>query len=399
MTTPLIRYPLDPTGVDPNNAVIGEVTELTNNPMRAFSPRYSPYFGDSLTLWDHASGRQLVRGEDYELAQLEEYPTLRFGKGIYRLVLIVNPDVSNKVRFSYQCLGGLYHLDATGISDLYEAFLNDDRPIAFDKIVGKPLDYPPSMHPHYLSEIHGFEPLITALDRLGDSITLTNTPAFEAILEWVEGRVNEIAEKVGDIETISREDLLSGEGLDKVITYGDLIEASTLLNFNTIILSFAELDMRRGQSQSLDIELTNYRENSLLYWSIEHISTTNSDFEYSSGLITLEKNRASFSFRLVVPEELVEQSEFRVVIRRESPTGPVIKSTRVITARAYDPAVPSDPSEDGVPDGWGNTHSGLGGNGKWTGTIEDYALRMQGCCVFDPYIGINPQSLFIMANK
>lgn len=394
MSTPLIKYPLDPSGISPNNAVIGEIRTLEDRPYRAFSPVYSPYFGASITIWDHITSRQLVEGEDYELSQLEQFPTMRFGKGIYRLVLITNPEVSNTVRYNYQTLGGLYHLDATVVAQLYEAYLNDDRPVPYDKVVGKPKDFPPSLHAHYLSEIHGFEPLIVALERLGDSITLGNEPAFNALIQWVQDRIN-------NLDSLTEEELYAGTGLHKVITYGDLIKATQLLNYNTVSLVGEKSSMGRGGSQTLSVSLTHYDTTRPLYWAIEHITTDDSDFEYSSGILDVSTGQAEFTVKLVVPEEQVEESTYKIHIRRENSTGPILKSTDELTARYYDPETMS-PGEDGegVEDEWGYTHSGLGGNGKWTGSTEDYAVRLgASCCIFDPYVGVHPHSFFLMANK
>ena len=48
MPQPVIRYPLDPTGVNPNNLVIGELAVLQTRPVRAITPIYGPFFSESV---------------------------------------------------------------------------------------------------------------------------------------------------------------------------------------------------------------------------------------------------------------------------------------------------------------------------------------------------------------
>ena len=106
MPLPIIRYALDPTGTNSDNRVIGEIHTLTTRTIRAAAPLYGAYFTETLSVYDESTTRLLVRNVDYQCAELLQEATLRYGKEICLVVLIINPDVSNEIRLSYQVLGG-----------------------------------------------------------------------------------------------------------------------------------------------------------------------------------------------------------------------------------------------------------------------------------------------------
>jgi hypothetical protein len=101
------------------------------------------------------------------------------------MILIISPAVSSSVRINYQVLGGHFQNDASGIISLYETAMTDDRPIAWENIVDKPAAYVPSLHRHLLEDLYGFEAVVASLERVRGAILLSDVPAFEAMIDWV----------------------------------------------------------------------------------------------------------------------------------------------------------------------------------------------------------------------
>lgn len=218
MALPVFRYPLDPTGENPDNLVVREPHQLSkkSNPtfVRVACPLYGPFFAESLVILDASNGRQLVKDIDYKTTDLLQDPTLSFGKEISQFIVITNGEVSDEIEISYQVLGGNYQNDATAVQHVFETFLNDDRTVDWSNVGNKPATYPPSLHLHLLQDIINFGPLVVAINSLRDAKMLNNTPMFEALVRWASDRTVTWEEIVGK-PTTSVE-----MGLTDVVTLG-----------------------------------------------------------------------------------------------------------------------------------------------------------------------------------
>lgn len=182
---PYYRYAEDLTGVNPDNLVVGEVITLTNNPIRVAISKYAPFYVDSLVLYDNVNQRPLTKGVDYRVPMIVREATLQTGMEVADCVLIENSAVSSSIRFTAQVLGGDWQNNISNIAAIYESFLNDNRSVDWSTgIYGKPDGFPPSAHPTWLADIFGFGPFVAELERIAKAIELTNTPAFEALVDW-----------------------------------------------------------------------------------------------------------------------------------------------------------------------------------------------------------------------
>lgn len=192
MALPIYRYPLDKTGVNPDNLVNREQHSLTPmtrpTDVRVAAPKYGPFFAESVSIRDRSNGIPLVKNADYKVTDLLQDPTLSFGKEIGQFIVIMNGAVSNEIEISYQVLGGNYQNDATAVQHVFQTFLNDTRPVDWNDISGKPTSFPPSLHIHLLDDIIGWGPVIVALEQVRDAILLNNTPMFEAMVDWINTR-------------------------------------------------------------------------------------------------------------------------------------------------------------------------------------------------------------------
>lgn len=212
MTSPLIRYELDPTGTNPDNSVVNEAHTLSTTQIRSMVPTYGPFFSDSLQVYDVGTGALLVKGTQYQCVELLQEPTLKYGKEICQVVLITDPLVSGSVKVNYQVLGGLYQFDMSGVVSLYDSFLKDNRAVDWMSILNKPTEYPPMMHNHILNDVYGFEYIVVALERIRNAIILSDLPALEAIIDWVKGMI------------ITPAEVTAGAPIKKLVTFDVLLD-------------------------------------------------------------------------------------------------------------------------------------------------------------------------------
>ncbi len=180
-----IRYPLDPTGTNPDNLVRNEPHSLTNRQYRAIVLDYGAFYSESLRIVDSATGIPL-NGTQYSACELLELPTVNYGKEICSVIIINDPAVSNEVVIDYQALGGEYSYSNKAILQQIDALKLDDRPVAWPAVLGKPDAYPPSMHLHDAGDVFGFEYVVHAIDRLRAAVELGDAASHDAILAYVD---------------------------------------------------------------------------------------------------------------------------------------------------------------------------------------------------------------------
>lgn len=175
------RFELDITGLNPSNLIIDEPHVLSSRDVRSVSPLYGPYFNESVVVKDGAT--VLVKDIDYQLTELHQEATLKYGKEISTVILIINPSVSSNVTITYQTLGGHYINDGAIIANLYESVINDNRPVNWNNVFNKPSFYPPTLHRHLLEDVYGFEAVVDALERIRNAITLGQLDLVLALIE------------------------------------------------------------------------------------------------------------------------------------------------------------------------------------------------------------------------
>ena len=337
MGYPLIRYALDPTGHNPNNLVIGEVHTLSTAQVRAVAPIYGPFFAESIVVYDHGTNVLLTKDVDYQLVHLLQDASLTFGKEICQIILITNRAVSNQVRLNVQVLGGNYQNSAKAISDAYDTFASDNRPVDWvNGVLNKQTQYPPSLHMHLLEDVVGFGALVVALERVGQAITLSNIPAWQNLVDWVKQSTKDFA---------TEEDMLNMVSNDKLLNMDIFLKSLSKYNFNAVTFRPSNRVMNLGGSMVFRVESTNFNHGEMLFWTVEHDTsipdkeTEDSMFGVMNGVFSVINQSATF----IVPTLKRSSTKygdrrFHVKLHRNSVTGPVIADSGAVTLVNRDPS-------------------------------------------------------------
>lgn len=182
----IVTYPVDLTGVNPNNLVIGEEVNLAVLSTLLVVPAHGTFFEAGLIVRDFYTQQPLVKHVDYVVAQLDPTATTRSGgKACYQLIIVKNESI-NKITLQYQCVGGEYSLSVDVIAEFIAMLENDTRPITWGMLIGTPTGFPPAPHRTNVNETYGYSALIFALGRLGDKIANGDQSAFEAIYNYID---------------------------------------------------------------------------------------------------------------------------------------------------------------------------------------------------------------------
>lgn len=229
MTPAVIRYPLDPTGVNPNNLVTGEIQNLTaNRNVRAIAPNYGAFFTNSLIVTDMATNKALTPNTQYYAAELYELPTDRYGQQICAIILITDPTVSNTVSLQYQTLGGPYGTSATAIIQQIENLQLDTRPVAWGDILGRPSAFPPAFHLHDIGDVYGFEYLVHAVDRVRTAIETNQASALDLFYSYIDQLFAAFQISFG--ATVSASSIIAGLGYTPFSSKGGVLGGALTVN-------------------------------------------------------------------------------------------------------------------------------------------------------------------------
>lgn len=186
MNTSLIyRYPLDGTGVSPDNKVIGEEHQLSNRTVRVVAPTYGGFYADSVVVRDLNTGVPLIRTTDYIFGELFEFPTGRYGKEIFGIIAIKKQGVT-AISIDYQVLGGDYSYSMAAIIEMIDSLDLGDRPADWGSIIGRPTAFPPASHFHDAGDVYGFEYLVHSVERVRQAILLGDTASHDEIYKYID---------------------------------------------------------------------------------------------------------------------------------------------------------------------------------------------------------------------
>ena len=203
----VVRYNLDPTGLDPNNLVQNEPHLLVRRVVRSIAPLYGAYFADSMVITDVVTNRKLIRNQHWYPAEMYEVPTAKYGKDVYAIIIITDTTVGDNVTIQYQAIGGEYSTAELAIVQQLNNLSLDNRPATWPAIINKPDGFPPSMHLHDIGDVYGFEYLVHALERVKTAIEFGDQVSHDQILKYFDLRLsgsNDVAATAIANETSAR---------------------------------------------------------------------------------------------------------------------------------------------------------------------------------------------------
>ena len=353
------RYAFDRTGTNPDNKVVDEPHVLNNLAFRSVAPTYGPFFAESVYVYDVDAGRPLVKDIDYFPTEILEELSLKLNKEISSLIIINNSNVSNNIKITYQTVGGIYSDSSEAVSRMFEVVMNDSRTVNWENVEGKPYAYPPNLHFNYLTDIVGFEPLITALERIRNAIIVSDVPAWEALIDWVKKYV---AQRQG---IVTEQEIDTQSGLDKLVSHERLLYALKTLHFNTFLFEPDAIRIRGGNAQLIGIRSTNIPDNTRLYWTIGHTDTTPADFSTDHGSFVIYGNRSEVLLNIIKTKIPEKDEKFKLQIRMNAVNGPVIAESSYYTIMGETPK------------------------------SNSMAAMLLSCCLYNPAIKLNAKHAFI----
>lgn len=196
MPTPVLRYGLDPTGINPDNLVVGEAHQLANRRIRAISPVEGAFYGESIVVREANTGRLLTKGVHYVPGGYYRTISELYGKAVYGFILVTDPSVQPDVEITYQVVGGIYSGTTETLKNLLEQHRDDGSEFSYYDVIGRPDLYDPTPHFHSVSDGLGFEYMVHALERLRNAILWSDSTAYQDIYTYVEGLLADVDQRL-----------------------------------------------------------------------------------------------------------------------------------------------------------------------------------------------------------
>jgi len=181
----ILKYPIDPTAVNPNNKIVGEVHDLGVGINRAIVPNYSAFYSESLVVRVEDRVDPLVPNEHYIAAQLHADATASLNREVCMAVVIKDQNVMGKIILEYQTVGGDFSVSVDALRQAIEDEDLDERTVSWGDIIARPSAYPPAPHLHDIGDLYGFEYVVEALEALRAAILIGDEATHEEIRQWV----------------------------------------------------------------------------------------------------------------------------------------------------------------------------------------------------------------------
>jgi len=185
MSDTIFKYQKDLFGTNPDNKVTDEVHTIGTTTGRIFASDYGPFFGNSVVLKDGITGRELVPVEDYRLVHYYREAADDTGQAVYAAVQIVNPEVSTRILFTAQLVGGEFSYSTYAIKQAIEELALDNRPVNWGDLVGVPSQFVPAPHLHDAYDLYGLKYMVEAQYDVAAAIREGDAASRQLLLDQI----------------------------------------------------------------------------------------------------------------------------------------------------------------------------------------------------------------------
>lgn len=170
-------YDFDPHGTSPDNKITGELQTL-QTPGRDdyyfIIPQAAPFYVESFTIVDHATGRPYIEGRDFLFGHYFPEGSNATGKALAGSLRFLSRDITGVVRMTYQTIGGHWGFDDNAVLEELSNKAINPLTRAWSQIDTLPALFPPIPHDQGTGELIGFEEVVEAIGNINTALGETN---------------------------------------------------------------------------------------------------------------------------------------------------------------------------------------------------------------------------------
>lgn len=186
------KYPMDPTGTNPKNKIIGErhtVSALAGTDFRLIIPKDGPFHKDSVKIKHVATGEFLIPEIDFTYSyyfegasSTEPYPSIFGGISL----LTSDYDGATLELTEYQTLGAEHVLNEQSLITLLTNVLVDPRTTTWDSVTYKPGYWTPDSHLTHAEETVGYGEMVAALNTFTTTFQIEHRILAQLVIEHMQ---------------------------------------------------------------------------------------------------------------------------------------------------------------------------------------------------------------------
>lgn len=192
MSIKKIMMPVDYTGELASNRVAGEVHELEGSLNKLLVPYNGFFYTNNMRLYDDKH-QLLTREEDYECIYANPEVQMRTPGLEVCGAIIIKPHIkTNTASLSCNYVGGSWANYTKAIEEALIALDLDKRSIDFASLIGMPEYFTAGAHIEDIGNVYGFEYLITAINRIKDTMSLNHSAESEQVADLLDGVITAI---------------------------------------------------------------------------------------------------------------------------------------------------------------------------------------------------------------
>lgn len=188
----------DETGSLPENRISNEERILDNQMAKpAIIPKYGSFYTKSLKIRS-STGVPLTKSQ-YQLGLHMPVVSGKTGKETCSAIIITDPNIRGKVFIDYQCVGGPWGVTNERFLEFYKSIVQEERPVDWDNIIGKPDRFRPATHFADIGNLYGSEYFIAAIERLTAAVLMGDNASHEEILRMIRDSISDLDDKLANL--------------------------------------------------------------------------------------------------------------------------------------------------------------------------------------------------------
>lgn len=190
---PRFEVGVDYDGVSPRHHQLNEVRTFSNDKTdRIFFPECGAFYTEKLFIKDINTGRELIRGTDYDCMIIDSKATNNSGMEVCGVINVTNPEISG-VALDYQFVGGLHMTGYYLLEQLMKMYPNGASAIvSYDDLINVPDEFDPAYHTQHVHEFFGTESLLVWIERIRQGIIQRQESNLNSLYDNAQSAIDDL---------------------------------------------------------------------------------------------------------------------------------------------------------------------------------------------------------------
>lgn len=200
----IIPTPLayDDTGTLAENFIVNEQRTTPAMNVRALAPRFGAFYTGTFAIRD-ANGNPLAKTQ-YQFGLFKPSLADMTGKDCAAAVVVTDANALSPFYIDYHAVGGPWGASNEHIIELFAQLNNDQRPVTWPNILGKPDGFKPAPHLQDIGSLFGAEYFVNAMERLAEAYLMGDNASHDEIFRLIDQNKQDITNQLNQLNSSLR---------------------------------------------------------------------------------------------------------------------------------------------------------------------------------------------------